>query len=215
MDTANLNELIRSAKSPAILCSFGKDSLLLVALSRQLGYDLPIIWFRDGTDESTAMQFIYDWTLTCYSWEPANLYLLTYNGSTALISEFSLNGQLLPVLTDAQPTATGRCLANQPRTPNLYLPFDLLLTGYKDCDSHWAVDGAQLHPTGTAVGGIRLESPLRLLTDDQVLDELNQLGIAYTDRADTVAICADCSAGKPLHWSQPLDLTAFKGRLKL
>ena len=214
-NTAQLKADLDSAKASALLCSFGKDSLLLLHLCRQLGYDLPIVWFRDGSDDAFPMSVIHDLNLTVYSWQPANLYLLAHDNSAALISEFSLNGELLPMLTDVHGEDGGRCLAAQPRTPHLYLPFDLLLTGYKDCDTHWAADGAILYPEGLVVGGARLIAPLRELTDGQVFDGLEQLGLVFRERDDNVAVCNDCLAGRPLHWDKPLDLTAFRSRVKL
>lgn len=215
IDTTALKGELEAATAPALMLSGGKDSVLLLLLTRQLGYDLPVIHFPDGAYDADVMQLVMDYNLTCYSWCPANLYLLANDGSAALIREFSVNGELLPVLTNVHADSAGLCLAQQPRTPQLYLPFDLLLTGYKDCDTHWAADGTLLFPEGLVVGGTRLTAPLRQLSDSQVLDELSAMGVAFIERDDEIGVCADCMAGKPLHWDRPLDLTAFRSRVKL
>lgn len=215
MDTANLTTLLESAKAPALLWSGGKDSTLLLMLTRQLGFDLPAIYFRDGVYDDEVLQMVHDLNITLYSWEPANMYLLAQDGSAALVREFSLNGELIPMLTDVRAVEGGQCLTNAPRTPQLYLPFDLLLTGYKDCDTHWAVDGQLLYPEGLVVGGTRLVAPIRQLTDEQVFDELGRLGVAFQERDDCTPVCSDCLTGRPLHWDKPLDLTAFRERNKL
>lgn len=212
---ANLTAAIDTAQAPAVLWSGGKDSTLLMMMARKLGYNLPAIWFRDGVYDHEVLQMAHDLDITLYSWAPANIYLLAYDGSTALISEFSLNGELLPMLTNVRPEAEGKCLANTPRTPKLFMPFDLLLSGYKNCDSHWAADGALLYPEGLVLGTTKMVAPIRHLTDMQVLAELSDLGTPFTERDDCVAICRDCIAGKPLHWDKPLDLTTFRSRIKL
>lgn len=209
-----LHQLLTTATAPAVLLSFGKDSLLLMALARQIRTDIPALWFRDGTtDQAFAESVIMDWGLTVYSWAPANLYTVMDSGRTALVSEYSINGTLLPLVTDVR-GGGDVCLPRTftQRTPALYLPFDLLLTGYKDCDTHWLTEGQLLYPEGLVVGGARLVAPLRELTDEQVFAGLEQAGLAYRPGADELAVCNDCLAGRALHWDRPLDLTAFKMR---
>ncbi len=213
---ANLTAALETATSPAILWSGGKDSTLLLMAARQLGYNLPAVWFRDGAYNDDIMQRVHELNLTLYSWAPANMYLLAHDGSVALISEFSINGELLPMLTDVVGKKGGRCLAVETaRTPQLYMPFDLLLSGYKDCDNHWAAGNKLLYPEGLMLGQTRLTAPIRHLTDEQVLDELAAMNISFHQRDDRMPICSDCVAGKPLHWDKPLDLTAFRSRVKL
>lgn len=217
MDTqtiANLTTILTGAANPAVLLSFGKDSLLLMALAREIRPDIPAVWFRDGTvDERSAARIILDWKLTVYCWQPANLYTVADGPNAALISEYSINGELIPLVTDVV-AGDGICLRNISRTPGLCLPFDLLLSGFKDADSHWLRGAQPMFPEGIVMGNCKLIAPLRHLTDDQVVDELAARGLAHINAVDEVVICSDCLSGKPLHWDRPLDLTAFKARLK-
>lgn len=213
--TANLTTLLTNATNPAVLLSFGKDSLLLTALAREIRPDVQAVWFRDGTvDERLAADIILGWSLTVYCWQPANLYTVADGPNTALISEYNINGEFIPLVTDIV-AGDGICLRNISRTPGLYLPFDLLLSGYKDADQHWLRGPQPLFPEGLVAGNCKLVAPLRHLSDDQVIDELTARGLAYINPADEVVICSDCISGKPLHWDRPLDLTTFRGRVKL
>jgi hypothetical protein len=212
LDTINAE--LTTAQSPAVLLSFGKDSLLLMALARQVRTDITAIWFDDGTtDRHAAEAIIRDWSLTCYTYGPANIYTVEDSGRLAVISEYSINGTLLPLVTDVV-VGDGVCLQTIQRTPSLYMPFDLLLSGYKDCDTHWLADGTLLYPEGLVVGGARLIAPLRTLTDAEVLNWLNQLNVLHSPAADELTVCTDCLTGKPLHWDRPLDLTTFKTRIR-
>lgn len=210
----DLTTLLTNATDPAVLLSFGKDSLLLTALAREIRPEIPAVWFRDGTvNERVAANIILDWKLTVYCWQPANLYTVADGSNTALIREYSVNGELIPLVTDVV-AGDGICLRNISRTPGIYLPFDLLLSGYKDSDQHWLRGPQPLFPEGLVVGNCQLAAPLRHLSDDQVIAELTARGLAHINAADEVVICNDCMAGKPLHWDRPLDLTTFKARLK-
>jgi hypothetical protein len=210
---ANLTTLLTNSVSPAVLLSFGKDSLLLTALAREIRPDVQAVWFRDGTvSERVASNIILEWGLTVYCWQPANLYTVADGPNTALISEYSVNGELIPLVTDVV-AGDGICLRNISRTPGLYLPFDLLLSGYKDADQHWLRGPQPMFPEGLIAGNCKLVAPLRHLTDSEVIDELTARGLAHVNAADEVVICSDCAAGKPLHWDRPLDLTAFKRRM--
>lgn len=217
MDTqtiANLTTLLTNAAKPAVLLSFGKDSLLLTALAREIRPDIEAVWFRDGTvNERVAANMILDLSITVYCWQPANLYTVADGPNTALISEYAINGERIPLVTDVV-AGDGICLRNISRTPGLYLPFDLLLSGFKDSDSHWLRGPQPMFPEGLIMGNCRLVAPLRHLSDAEVVAELEARGLVHINAADEVVICSDCMAGKPLHWDRPLDLTTFKARLK-
>lgn len=210
----NLTTLLTNAANPAVLLSFGKDSLLLTALAREIRPDIQAVWFRDGTvDERIASRIILDWKLTVYCWQPANLYTVADGPNVALISEYAINGERIPLITDVV-AGDGICLRNIGHTSGVYLPFDLLLSGFKDSDEHWLRTTQPMFPEGLVVGDCLLAAPLRHLSDDDVINELTARGLAYATPADEVVICSDCFVGKPLHWDRPLDLTAFKARLK-
>jgi 3'-phosphoadenosine 5'-phosphosulfate sulfotransferase (PAPS reductase)/FAD synthetase len=204
---ANVVRSLATSASPAVLSSFGKDSLLLLWLVRQIRPDTPVIWFRTGQDERFAKSVIRDWQLTTFSWAPAAVYAVASNGRRALVHEYGLGESRFPVLSDL--SAAGPCAARQftERLPTLYLPFDRLLIGYKDSDAHWAKGEARLFGPDTQFGQAVVEAPIRHLTDAQVMGAIMDNHIPYQPVDDELALCTSCLATVPL--------TEFRSRFNL
>lgn len=181
-----VQQVLATAKCPAVLSSFGKDSMLLLSLAREV-CDFSVLWFRDGTDESFAKSIIRDWNLTVFSWAPADIYLLTNGERQAMISEYSFGEDKLPMLTDLAP---GEKMTVQLsiHTAPLYPPFDVILWGAKDVDSHWVKGAGKFKEDGFQLGGAKVYAPLRHLTDDEVRAGLDRLGVQYRTESDELQL---------------------------
>lgn len=161
--------------------------MLLLALTRELRRDVTVLWFRDGTDESFAKSIIRDWDLTVFSWAPADVYLLTNGEQQVMISEYSFGEDKLPMLTDLAP-GEKMTLRLSVHTAPLYPPFDVILWGAKDCDSHWVKGAGSFKADGFQLGGAKVHAPLRHLTDDEVVAELDRQGIPYRKDSDELQL---------------------------
>lgn len=195
----NIREAINAAQSPAVLCSFGKDSLLLLALAREVRPDINVIWYRESATPEIiqfARSVIREWRLNVYSYWPADVYLLSDGDNLSLVQEYSLGTASLPVISDLKVSEDCALTAFPLRTPQLFLPFDVLLTGYKDSDSHWVKGGAALFPPDCTVGKAKLIAPIRHLSDSDVRAALYELKIPYKELDDRVGLCAACMTQK-------------------
>jgi 3'-phosphoadenosine 5'-phosphosulfate sulfotransferase (PAPS reductase)/FAD synthetase len=194
----HIADVLATSHSPAVLCSFGKDSLLLLDLAREHRPDIPVIWFRTGQDERFARQVIRDWQLTAYSWAPADIYLLTDGERRTLVHEYGVGAGRFPVLTDL--AGDGPCAADKfaARRWTTNLPFDTLLIGYKDCDEHWVKGGSRLFTDDVHFDQAKVVAPLRHLTDDAVRSAIIDRRIPFEPTPDELAVCTHCISTMPL-----------------
>ena len=217
---AKITETLAHSQSPAVLCSFGKDSLLLLDLVNEQWPNVPVIWFRTGLNEAFAKRTIIDRNLMVFSWAPAEVYLLRDRSNVTMIHEYGFGEHRLPVLIDmapGRPCAATRFLY---RTPSLYLPFDVLFVGWKDSDEHWVKGNAPLAADGFSIGRAKGVAPLRHMTDDAVRAAIIERKIPYEPMPDELPICAACLAGDDCADSdEPLPSTlaidTFRSRFEL
>lgn len=201
LDRARLNVAMALGlnSSPAVLSSFGKDSMLLLWLVRDVRPDTPVIWFRTGLDESFGRRMVREWNLTVFRWEPAEVYLLRSGLQRTLVTEYSIGADRLPLLTDLD-GHRGPCAAKKfaDRTPALFLPFDTLLVGWKDSDTHWVKGDAPLAKDGFMLGSAQVIAPLRHMTDSAVRSAIVDHEIPFEPAPDELALCTECIATMPL-----------------
>lgn len=198
MDQArkNVREALSAAHNPAVLSSFGKDSLLLLSLVKEIQSDVSVLWFRSAANRAQvafAREAIKAWNLSVYSYEPADVYLLANNGDMSVVQEYSFGADRLPLAVDTMHSDTCSLTSYPKRTERLNLPFDLLLVGYKDSDTHWLKGDTQLFDDNYRLGSARVSAPLRHLSDEVVRSAVTQLpGISYRELDDRVQLCTLC-----------------------
>lgn len=194
-----VREVLGAAEHPAVLSSFGKDSMLLLSLVREVK-NIPVIWFRPQ-DERFAKKIILDWDLEVWSWEPSDVYVLPNIEGLSLIREQAFGNHRFPVVVDIEEGE--QCMADvfPQRTPELFPHFDVLLIGYKDSDLHWTLGGSGFcPPDGWQLGKSKVFAPLRHLTDEQIWQAIREKEIPYdVDRydhqgsdPDSVQACTRC-----------------------
>jgi 3'-phosphoadenosine 5'-phosphosulfate sulfotransferase (PAPS reductase)/FAD synthetase len=212
-----------------VFCSFGKDSLLVLALVRELRADVPVIWFRTGFDETFAKRMIREWNLTAYSPSPADVYLLAQSNNVSMVHEYAFGGMRLPVITDLAPGETCSLTRFSRRTPEMVYPFDVVFVGYKDCDTHWLKGDAPMFDGSQRLDRAKLIAPIRHMTDAQVRNALYDLNIPLPPEQDELPLCTRCMTATEnevycpelqrfiprTQWEADKSLTAFKQRFQL
>lgn len=200
METARkaIAAALHEAHNPAVLSSFGKDSMLLLHLIREVIPQVPVLWFRTGQNEDFAKRIIAEWNLMVVSWAPVGVQLLVNKDQRTLALEYDFGPCRLPVLVDLK--GDGPCAKEKfaARTPELVVPFDLLFLGYKDSDSHWVRGDAPLFPLQGHHSPFGLCSPLRHMNDSQVLAHIAKLGVPYQPVEDTLALSTACMTPEPI-----------------
>lgn len=174
-----IKEMFGKARNPALWLSFGKDSLLLLHLVRELGYHPTLIWYRDWIPPQAA-RVIKEWDLTVFSYAPA----CRYKVGESVVSEYSVGPARFPVIADV--SADGHSVG-QMVTPYFHYDYDYTLFGYKAADTHPLITTTfareiQLGPT-------RVIAPLYDMTDDDVLDAIATRAIPYEPYNDDVLDC--------------------------
>lgn len=211
MDKARqqIKDVISSAANPAILCSFGKDSSVLLALAREVKPDIPIVYFKDRIN-CNAEKLITDWNLTVLSYAPLNRYLIPWDNDICLVDEMTIGNQLVPLIRDVE--LSEKCDVEQlsPIRTNFTWPFDVTLWGYRKAD--------ELHPAMSSpfsndfqLGNTRMVAPLYNWSDSAVIDALSELSIPYQQHRDTIGICGKCMAQLGA-WDRQASLDFFTRR---
>lgn len=237
-----IGRVLSDHHSPIVACSFGKESVLLLALVREQMPDVPAIWLRENqlrSQREFAERLIVEWDLTVFGVAPTHTYLVPApDGKLSFVSEYGLNGERFPVVRDL--VAGDRCLLKFPaaRGSEVAFPFDSVLIGWKDCDTHPIFGRAPYPPDGTLSCGTMFYAPLRDLSDDQVWQAIRDLGLPYNrakydgrdDLADPdcVIACARCLEGggrvfcpdagqeiDSIDWDRESMSAAFRNRFEL
>lgn len=127
------------------------------------------------------------------------MYVLVEGKKRTLIHEYAMGRSRLPVLTDLKGT-DGPCAVDRFRlgTPTLHLPFDTLLVGWKDTDTHWVKGNAPLAEDGFMLDQSQVIAPLRHMTDSAVRSAIIDHKIPFEPTPDELALCTDCIAKVPL-----------------
>lgn len=206
---ATIAGALKTHHRPAVMASFGKDSMLLLHLVREQMEDVPVVWFGHETlSEQFAFtsRMIVEWDLTLFKLAPAHRYIVQApNGEYSLVREYLMNGEAYPVIFDLVHSDT-RCLLKLDRqtSHNIEAPFDCVFTGWKASDRHPIFAGAPIPfpPDGAELSGARWYAPLRSLTDQQVWLATKDLSVPYNqakydegqDAADpdSVVGCSRC-----------------------
>jgi hypothetical protein len=231
-----IKDALAAAEHPAVLCSFGKDSMLLLRLVHELRPDVPVIWFRSGLtskQQRFAKRMIVELDLHVWSWQPSDVYVLPNGEGFSLIREQAFGLHRLPNVLDIEDG--GVCIADviTQRTPELFPHFDCLFIGYKDSDSHEVLGGSGFCPEdGWELARAKTYAPLRHLSDARVWEAIKGLGVSFDEERylhggqdpDTIQACTRCLHGQsafcpkegkviaPVEWDAQASLTAFKQR---
>jgi 3'-phosphoadenosine 5'-phosphosulfate sulfotransferase (PAPS reductase)/FAD synthetase len=206
-----IEESLATAKSPVVLSSFQKDSLLLTWLVRQVK-DVPILWFRDKRNKF-AEKIIQEWNLTVFGYAPADRYLIPDQDGMTLVDEYSVGSSRLPVLRDV--VKDSQCdleHLSDHRTPLFNYPFDLTFWGFKKSDvkDHY-VTNHTVFPQEFNLGHTRVLAPLMDWNDEDVMKAIKELDIPFEAQDDSVGICESCSNALN-DWDSEASLFTFRER---
>lgn len=190
----HLREIIVAAQHPCVMTSFGKDSLLLLHLAREVRPDISVLWFPDAMNDAQkkfAEKIIREWNLTVYAYAPSSRYFLSNETGLTLVDEYSFGEAIMPVLTDVAAGETCAANISRARTPYFMSGWDVILHGFKTTDWH-ALSRGYFPSDGFQFGAARLYAPLRDLTDEEVLRWIERLELPYEEIDDTLKMCTRC-----------------------
>lgn len=204
-----LRETLRRAERPALLCSFGKESLVLLDMVRQIRPETTIIHFYDHLSPE-VVEIFKGWNLEILSWRPAAWYLVPDGDHVTLVSEYSFGDARLPVLRDV---VEGEDCQWEKRptglTESFDYPFDVTIWGYRHEDELHQVMLEPFHRQ-FQLGMTKLVSPLYWWKTEDVLKAVSRLPDAPV-KQDAVRMCAKCKEGLR-DWDRQASLEFFDRR---
>ncbi len=186
---ALLEPVLLQARRPVVLCSFGKDSIVLLHLCLRIR-QVPVLFFRFAQFHEKhlhAYQVMKDWNLEVYDmWpESATYYqsgsffevLHAYpTGNQGHIHLFS--GIRAYRETDARYLCAVQDLLHRPMATSEY-PWDVTIHGHKGTDDpELGASGAITHPV-SQLGGTRLVVPFTDWTDEDIWAYIRHYNLPY------------------------------------
>ena len=181
-----------TAKSPAILFSGGKDSVLLLDIARKIRPDIAIIYLHDRLHPQVS-RIIAEWDLEVISWPPASQYFIPWGNDLALVSEYSFGNARLPVIRDAVLSHSDCAIEklSNKRMEYFDYPWSETLWGYRKADERHPVM-TEPFPREFDLGPTHMIAPLYSWADRDVLGAIEYRKIPYEPFADEVTICPEC-----------------------
>lgn len=205
-------ESLTTAQRPAVFVSFGKDSLLLLHLVRKINPDIPVYYFSDELS-SFAADVIQEQNLTVMSYPPADRYLVPNGEGLALIDEYSIGNERVPVVS---PIVAGEnCKHGVPELRMPYFPFahDVVFWGMKQGETCEAV--GTTFEREIQLGHSKFIAPLYEMTDRDVYEALETLEIDYPEKEDEMELCNVClDAIINSDWDQEAALAGFRQKFQ-
>lgn len=182
--------VLKDKHRPVVLCSFGKDSLCVLHLVRDLKIKCPVIFFRDPWQprkNAFADAIIQMWNLHVFDWPPAASGIRVSNGIFNTISRYQISAKLdfidLPKDYYPQDKDNFVCglddIINRP-VGSYKHSWDVFLIGHKSTDSDLPVGRIPLKvdvynsPAETAPA---LVYPIRHWDDNDVWDYIERFHV--------------------------------------
>lgn len=166
---------------PALACSFGKDSMVLLHLLRARGLQLPVIFHRDPwwpAKYAFADRIIQEWDLEVHDWAPLRVTLWEGKEIMAFTNHYQIgpNGAALQLPKNILPPEPGkkflcglRDVLQRP-TGTFNYPWDCVLIGHKSSDQDQIAGKLPLKVDLKQNAGLAPDAafPLRAWTDADI-----------------------------------------------
>lgn len=131
-------------KNPVVMCSFGKDSMVLLSLVRQVRPSLPVIFHREAMQPhkyAFANRVISEWALKVYDYPPCRTEIQEGGGELEIVNHYQIGHQTCALPTgirDPGDSVPFSCCAldeiyGKP-FGNFSYPWDLVFHGHKSSD---------------------------------------------------------------------------------
>lgn len=189
---AIIEQTLKRAQNPAIMCSFGKDSMVVLDLVIRHIRDIPVIFHRESFQPHRyrfANSVIDSFNLTVYDYPPLNTEIQEHNGEVEIVNYYSIGKQTCLVPTGIRAPQAGeqfvcglKDIYLKP-TGSFKYPWDFVFHGHKSTD----VDPIYGKVPLSSDFAVNLESasasfPIRMFTDDDLwrYTEENNVPIHHT-----------------------------------
>lgn len=177
-----IDRVLENYRRPAIMCSFGKDSMVLLHLLRARAIRLPVIFHRDPwwpQKYAFADRIINEWELEVHDWAPYRVTLWEGKEIMAFTNHYQIGplpGGILQLPKNILPPEPGkrflcglRDVLHRP-TGTFNYPWDCVLIGHKSSDEDQIAGRVTLHCDIKQNAGAAPDAafPLRTWTDADI-----------------------------------------------
>jgi len=207
-----IRECFAASTNPVCLCSFGKDSLVMLHLILSIK-KVPVIYWREPFFQSKfrhAQQVSEAWDLTVYDYPPTytdylclDNYFDVYNfydmGSRAYMNLYT--GTRNYKETDEKYLCAVNDLIKRPLVPAYDFRWNCVFHGHKQSDPIYVTDKIELPKVKIFGNGI-LALPIKDWTDDEIWEYIHEYNLPYnkeryddideTRNNDLSPTCHDC-----------------------
>ena len=190
---ALIRRVLETYKRPAVMSSFGKDSMVMLDILKRMGVKLPVIFHREPycpSKDLFANEAIEREQYAVFDYQPSETAVVKNNGHMEIVNFY----QVGPRLWNWMPTGIRKPEEGKPwlcgyvdlyRKPfgTFEFPWDVAFLGHKSSD----VDPV-LGPIPLAVdikvndGGCHYAYPVRHFTDADVWSYTEQFGVPFNEK---------------------------------
>jgi hypothetical protein len=193
--------LIRHFPGPyALMCSFGKDSMVLLHLIRDLlpgaelrahQYPIPVIYHRTPwfpAKQEFADGVIRSWNLEVHDYPPLACGIKCNEERLELVAKYPFGDSgLVMSLNTEQPLARrdfvcGLEWLKWPKSYGMEWPWATVFIGHKDCDVDPYLGPVPLEHDAADGGGVNIVFPLRHWTHDDIWEYTEKNHVPYDKR---------------------------------
>jgi 3'-phosphoadenosine 5'-phosphosulfate sulfotransferase (PAPS reductase)/FAD synthetase len=191
---AFIRELAHKARRPALMCSFGKDSMVLASLIRTAikqpamrnGFPVDIIYHRDPWfthKHEFAEDTARAWNMVVYDYPPVAAGVKVKDDMLELVVRYNFGSEGMDVpkntcLPSEYPRRDYICGLNdwllRPKTMMFPYPWDLVFSGHKSSDVDPFEGAVPLNTDVAELGGVLLAFPLRHWSDSDIWDYIEE-----------------------------------------
>lgn len=203
---------LKQTASPAVLCSFGKDSMVMLGLIREQAPNIPVVYFPvydHPTKHEFAKQITRDWDLRLWDWEPCERDVIGKGNHVELIESYRVFGMAevgLPIEAEPDyiPDADCHCAIERLNQPCLGPNYgvDTLFVGHRGDDIDPTHGAVPLEALKYNQGAFTAVYPLLRWTESDIWEASKLLGIPQNEKryikkdmaynADYFPLCTQC-----------------------
>jgi 3'-phosphoadenosine 5'-phosphosulfate sulfotransferase (PAPS reductase)/FAD synthetase len=211
-------EQLAISRNPAVACSFGKESMVMLDLARRIQPDVAVIYFPGfphPTKHLFAERMAKEWSLSLYAPYPRARDAISKDGHVELVELYELAPKrfmFFPIEAahDYEPDASSDCglaFLNEEPVSARADDFDAVFIGHRNDDRDPTHGNVPLKDYVVSFGDFRYIYPLKDWTEADVWAASRLLGIPqnearYRDRDmgadnDYWSVCMRCFLGSP------------------
>lgn len=189
-----IKECIGASKDPVCLCSFGKDSLVMLHMILQIK-KVPVIYWREPFYQSKfrhVQEVAEKWNLEIYDYPPSFTNYLCLDDYFDVYNYYDVGGVYMNLFTgtrnytdnDEEYLCAVNDLIMRPKIPSYEFKWDCIFHGHKQCDPLYVTDYIELPKVKIFGQGI-LTLPIKDWTDEDIWEYIHHYDLPYNkDRYD-------------------------------